>query len=139
MAKKAVINGQRMVEIKIEHPLWKNGDFRRIAEFSGITPESSKEDFANFCGCLREASRHGCSSGVLGSFIYTAANVRFFDHYRDRIAYVLFEENCDSLESICQRRGLSDTDIVCQSDEFKEALTWAYIEAVGFSLEEDEE
>lgn len=122
---------------EIANPLWKNEDFRRIAEFSGYKPESSKEDIDNFVECLREASRYGCSSGCLGSFVYTAANVRFFDHYRDRIAYVLFEENCDSLESICQRRGLSDTDIVCQSDEFKEALTWAYIEAVGFSLGEE--
>ena len=117
--------------------LWNNEDFRRIAEFSGITEESSKNDFDYFVESFQDATIHGCESGCLSAFIYTDDNMRFFDLHRDRIAYVVFELNEVSLSDICHLHEINDQEIVCQSGIFKNYLTWAYVECVGNSLIDD--
>ena len=114
--------------------LMSNEDFRIIAEFSGITEQSSEEDFAHFVGTFKDAAEYGMASGCMPAFIYTKDNVRFFDLHRDRIAMQVFEVNEVNLCDLCDQNSISEADVVRQSADFKNFLVWAYIECIGSEL-----
>lgn len=114
--------------------LMSNEDFRNIAAFSGITEESSDQDFRYFVGTFKDATEHGMSSGCMNSFIYTDDCMRFFDLHRDRIAQVVFEDCEVSLGDLCQQFAITDAEVVMQKGLFKNYVTWAYVECVGSGL-----
>ena len=81
---------------------------------------------------FKEIANHGCSSGVCFKHIYYGDTVCFFDNYEDEITDY-FRDNYD-VDFLVKLFNEACADL----SQYKNDVTWAYIEAVCYDVINDE-
>ena len=82
---------------------------------------------------LKEIANHGCESGVCSQHIYYDDTVSFYEkHEADILEY--FDEHYDTEFLV----GLFEIANACL-DNYKNAVTWAFIESIAFTVTDDDE
>ena len=80
---------------------------------------------------MEEIVTHGCQSGVCSQHIYYGDTIKFFDIHEDEIMdYFTDYYDTDFLVNLFKD---ADADLRC----YKNAVTWAYIEAVSVDVLSD--
>ena len=82
---------------------------------------------------MEEIAGHGCSSGVCHEHIYYGDTVAFYDKYEDEITDY-FRDNYDA-DFLVKLFNEACADL----SQYKNDVTWAYIEAVSFDIINDDE
>ena len=78
----------------------------------------------------KEIVDHGCQSGVCSQHIYYADTIKFFDKYEDEITdYLVDNYGTEFLINLF-------TSVEASLDNYKNDVTWAYIESIAFELTE---
>ena len=80
---------------------------------------------------FKEIANHGCQSGVCSQHIYYADTIKFFDNYEEEIMdYFTDNYDADFLVNL-----FKDADASLRI--YKNAVTWAYIEAISMDVISD--
>ena len=81
---------------------------------------------------MEEIANHGCASGVCFKHIYYGDTVRFYDKYEDEILdYFTDYYDTDFLVDLFKDADANLTN-------YKNSVTWAYIESIAFNLVDGE-
>ena len=80
---------------------------------------------------MEEIVTHGCQSGLCSQHIYYADTIKFFDNYEEEIMdYFTDNYDADFLINL-----FKDADASLRI--YKNAVTWAYIEAISMDVISD--
>ena len=80
---------------------------------------------------MEEIVTHGCQSGLCSQHIYYADTIKFFDNYEEEIMdYFTDNYDADFLVNL-----FKDADASLRI--YKNAVTWAYIEAISMDVISD--